>query len=71
VQKRTAATTTRPFRSAPQFRSKLRGTDEANGIDRERETEGSAAIVGNAGRYVSIANGPTADSKPRTMAFFA
>ena len=31
----------------------------------------SAAMVGSAGRYMSIANGPTADSKPSTIAFFA
>ena len=30
----------------------------------------SAAIVGSAGRYMSIANGPTADSRPSTIAFF-
>src|SRR4030081_1680368 len=28
----------------------------------------SAAIDGNAGRYMSMANGPTADSSPSTMA---
>ncbi len=31
----------------------------------------SEAIVGSAGRYISIANGPTAQSKPRMIAFFA
>src|SRR5690349_6165362 len=31
----------------------------------------SDAMVGSAGRYMSIANGPTAQSRPRTMAFFA
>ncbi|CEG07447.1 hypothetical protein BN961_00837 [Afipia felis] len=31
----------------------------------------SAAIEGSAGRYMSIANGPTADNRPRTMAFLA
>jgi hypothetical protein len=30
----------------------------------------SAAIDGNAGRYMSIANGPTADRRPSTTAFF-
>ncbi len=31
----------------------------------------SAAIVGSAGRYMSIANGPMADSRPRTIALRA
>ena len=31
----------------------------------------SAAIVGSAGRYMSIANGPMAQSRPRTIAFRA
>src|SRR5260370_41214326 len=30
-----------------------------------------AAIVGSAGRYMSIAKGPTAVSRPRTIAFLA
>ena len=31
----------------------------------------SLEIAGNAGRYMSIANGPTADNRPRTIAFRA
>src|SRR4051812_40885206 len=31
----------------------------------------SAAIVGNAGRYMSMANGPTAVSSPSTIALLA